>query len=285
MGETRADIVAVRGGGDLATGVTQKLHRAGLRVAILETAAPTAIRRTVALCEAVYEGSARVEGMTARRVANVAACDAVWANGDIPLLVDPQMACLPRLRPAGLVDAILAKRNIGLRVDLAEAVIALGPGFAAPADAHAVVETMRGHQLGRIYFSGSALPNTGIPGEIGGLGAQRVVHAPRAGVVRHYKNIGDRVERGERILALDNVPVCAPFTGLLRGLIREGLTVPQGMKIADVDPRLDSDWHGISDKARCIGGGVLEAYLYLCNRKTQINSGTNRVFSGTNRIS
>lgn len=263
---TDSDIVIVRGGGDLATGVVQKLFRSGFRVAVLETGSPTAIRRTVALCEAVFDGTARVEDMTARRVADAAECAGVWARGEIPLLVDPGMTSLASLRPSGLVDAILAKRNIGLRADLAGVVIALGPGFTAPADAHAVVETMRGHNLGRVIFSGAALPNTGVPGEIGGKSAQRVVHAPCAERVRHSSAIGRAVREGEPILSLDGTVVVAPFAGLLRGLIREGLQVPRGMKIADIDPRLDSDWHSISDKARCIGGGVLEAYLYLRNR-------------------
>ncbi len=267
-GNADADVVAVRGGGDLATGVVQKLHRAGFRVVILETAAPSAIRRTVALCEAVYDGAARVEDMTARLVPDAAACGEVWARGDVPLLVDPGMACLPALRPAGLVDAVLAKRNLGLRGDMAPVVIALGPGFTAPADAHAVVETMRGHDLGRVVFSGAARPNTGIPGEIGGRSGERVVRAPRAGVVRHCgKAIGDRVAEGERILSVGGAHAVAPFAGLLRGLIRGGLDVPEGMKVADIDPRADSDWRGISDKARCIGGGVLEAYLYLRNKR------------------
>ncbi len=160
MARTDADVVAVRGGGDLATGVVQKLHRAGFRVVVLETAAPTAIRRTVALCEAVYEGEARVEDLTACLVPGIEACGEVWARGGIPLLVDPDLACLPRLAPAGLIDAVLAKRNLGLRADMADIVIALGPGFAAPADAHAVVETMRGHDLGRVVFSGGAHPDT-----------------------------------------------------------------------------------------------------------------------------
>lgn len=267
MGCVDTDIVVVRGGGDLATGVIQKLHRVGLRVVVLETARPTAIRRTVALCEAVYDGVARVEDLTARRVEEIASCMAVWERGEIPLLVDPGMECLTLLRPSGIVDAVLAKRNLGLRADLAPVVVALGPGFTAPADAHAVVETMRGHDLGRVIFSGSAMPNTGIPGEIGGKSAQRVVHAPCAGVVRHYRKIGDTVREGERILSVGETSVAAPFTGLLRGLIRQGLEVPEGMKIADVDPRLDSDCNSISDKARCLGGAALEAYLHLRNRR------------------
>lgn len=260
------DIVAVRGGGDLATGVIQKFHRAGMRVVVLEAAAPTAIRRSVALSEAVYDGICRVEDMTARRVVSARECAAVWESRELPLLVDPDAGALAALRPDGVVDAILAKRNLGTRPDMARVVIALGPGFTVPADVHAVVETMRGHDLGRVIFSGAARPNTGVPGEIGGRSAERVVRAPCAGVVRHDKKIGDPVRKGERLLTVAGAAVDAPFDGLLRGLIREGLLVGKGMKIADVDPRMDSDWNSISDKARCIGGGALEAYLYLRNR-------------------
>lgn len=265
--EALSDIVAVRGGGDLATGVVQKFHRAGFRVVILETAAPTAIRRTVALCEAVYERAAKVEDMVARHIDGPGECGDVWMRGEIPVVVDPGMECLSTLRPSGLVDAVLAKRNMGLHPDLADIVVALGPGFVAPDDAHAVVETMRGHNLGRVFFSGAAQPDTGIPGEIGGRGAQRVLRAPRSGIVHHHMTIGDVAREGECILSVGEVAVASPFTGLVRGLIREGLSVREGMKLADVDPRLDSDWNSISDKARCIGGGALEAYLYLCNSR------------------
>lgn len=257
------DIVVVRGGGDLATGAIQKLFRAGIRVLILETGMPKAIRRTVALAEAVYEGSAQVEDMTAQRIEDANQCGDIWRKRQIPLLVDPDCGCLSRIKPDGLVDAILAKRNLGTAASMAEIVIAMGPGFTAPRDAHAIIETQRGHNLGRVIFCGSAMPNTGTPGVIAGKGLERVMRAPCAGIITHHKKIGDVVEEGEAVFSVDGICVRAPFTGLLRGLIREGLMVPKGMKTADVDPRLDSDWNSISDKARCIGGGVLEAYLYL----------------------
>lgn len=262
----QGDIVVVRGGGDLATGVVQKLVHAGCRVVILETAQPLAIRRTVALCTAVYEGRMQVEDMTAVLVQDTDALESAWQREEIPVLIDPSMACLPALSPVCVVDAILAKKNIGLRADLAPIVIALGPGFTAPEDAHAIVETMRGHDLGRVLWSGSALPNTGVPGVIGGQGAARVLRAPCAGQLRQARSIGDIVEAGDLIFTVEGCPVHAPFAGVLRGLLQEGLTVPKGMKAADIDPRKDSDCYTISDKARCIGGGVLDAYCYLRRR-------------------
>lgn len=261
------DIVMIRGGGDLATGVIQKFVRAGIQTVVLETPRPTAIRRTVALCEAVYHGTATVEDITARLIDSPSQCGEVWERGEVPLLADPDCSSLHTICPDGLVDAVLAKRNLGTSADMARIVIAMGPGFTAPQDAHAVVETMRGHSLGKVIFRGSAIPNTGIPGLVGGRGRERVIHAPCSGTVCHHKQIGDIVKQGEPVFSVGGQTVTAPFQGLLRGLIREGIPVPAGMKAADIDPRADSDWHSISDKARCIGGGVLEAYLYL--RKEQ----------------
>lgn len=263
------NIIAVRGGGDLATGVIQKLWRAGFKIVILEVPQPTAIRRSVSLCEAVYDGVMRVEDMTARLADSPSGCDEIWACGEIPMLVDPAADSLNVIRPDGVVDAILAKRSLGTNSRMAEIVIALGPGFTAPEDAHAVIETMRGHGLGKVIFAGAALPNTGVPGLICGKGEQRVLHSPCSAVVRHHRKIGDFVKRGEAVFTVGSVTVTAPFSGVLRGLIREGLRVPKGMKTADIDPRADSEYNLISDKARCIGGGVLEAYLYLQRRRGQ----------------
>lgn len=261
------ELIILRGGGDLATGVAQKLFRVGFPLLILETARPTAIRRSVALCEAVYEGVYQVEDMTCMRIAQVDDREACWAAGQIPLLVDPEARSIHALRPFAVVDAILAKRNLGTARAMAPITVALGPGFTAGEDVDAVIETMRGHDLGRLILRGEALPNTGVPGEIGGQSARRVLHAPQAGAVRHLRSIGDVVRQGETLCTVDGMAVRATFDGLLRGLIREGLEVPKGMKIADVDPRADVDWHTISDKARCLGGAVLEAVCYLRRRK------------------
>lgn len=263
------DIIVVRSGGDIATGVIQKLWRSGFRVAVLETAMPLTIRRSVALSTAVRWRSFTVEDMSAVLVRSADACPAAWDKGLIPVLVDPHMSSLPRLRPAVLVDAIIAKRNTGMRPGLAPVSIALGPGFSAPEDVDCVVETMRGHHLGRLITTGAALPNTGCPGLLGGKGAERVLHAPAAGVVRHVRRLGDRVREGDVIFTIDALPVVSRLDGLVRGLIEEGARVRAGLKCADVDPRADGevDWHSISDKARSIGGAVLEACFMLAQRK------------------
>ena len=268
-GTTRLDRewIVVRGGGDIATGAIQKLHRAGFSVLVLESERPTAIRRNVALCEAVMAGAAQVEDITARRVWDEAGMETCVASGEVPVVVDPQGRWIERLRPVCVVDGILAKRNVaGTRMDMADVVIGLGPGFVAGEDVHAVIETMRGHDLGRLILSGSALPNTGVPGEIGGKSAERVVHAPCDGLVSSDYRLGDVVQKGEAVLHVGDRPCFAPFTGLLRGLIAPEIVVRRGMKIGDIDPRTDVDWRTISDKARCIGGAVLEAYFYLGKR-------------------
>lgn len=259
------DCIVVRSGGDIATGVIQKLWRSGFCVAVLETAAPLTIRRSVALSSAVREGVWRVEDMRALLVRSADDCRAAWASGDIPVLVDPAMQSLAVLRPAVLVDAIIAKRNTGMRPDLAPVTIALGPGFTAPDDVDCVVETKRGDSLGLLITRGTALPNIGAQG----LLADRIVRAPVAGRVRHVRSIGDRVAQGETLFFLDETPVPAPLGGTLRGLIAEGLSIRKGLKCADVDPRSAEEvrWQNISDKARCLGGAVLEACFAIARQK------------------
>ena len=258
------ELIIVRGGGDLATGTIHRLWSAGFRVLVLEAEHPAAIRRQVSLSEAVYEGTATVEGLTAERIEDISQLEAVWARGNVPMLVDPAAECLKVLKPAVVVDAIIAKYNVGTTRDMAPATIALGPGFVAGVDVDAVIETSRGHKLGRVIKEGSAKPNTGIPGIIGGYGKERVMHSPAEGILRNVHAIGDIVPAGEEIAYVETaggrVPVLATITGIIRGLIRDGYPVTVGFKIADIDPReaeLENCWL-ISDKARCIAGSVLE---------------------------
>lgn len=258
----RGGLVVVRGAGDLATGTILRLVRCGFRVVALESERPSAIRRTVSLSEAVYDGEAEVEGVRAVR------CDRIpgaWKPGDpVALLVDPACRCLEEARPLALVDAILAKRNLGTRMDMAPVVVALGPGFTAGADAHAVIETNRGHDLGRVILRGQAEPNTGVPGLIAGRGGERVIHAPAAGPVRTLCEIGDTVEAGQAVLTVGGVAAPAAIRGVVRGLIRPGFEADRGLKVADVDPRCAPEHcRTVSDKARAIAGGVLEALLAL----------------------
>ena len=258
-------LIIVRGGGDLATGTICKLRRCGFPVLVLEIAAPSAIRRTVSFCEAVYTGAQTVEGLTCVRADSLAQAQALLEQGALPLLIDPEGAAIGALRPMAVVDAILAKRNLGTRRDMAPITVGLGPGFTAGQDVDAVVETMRGHDLGRVLYEGQARPNTGVPGIIAGYGAERVIHSPAAGTLRAVRRIGDRVEQGEPLAFVGETPVPASLTGLLRGLIRDGYPVSRGLKIADIDPRVSEyeNCFRVSDKARCIAGGVVEAVLAL----------------------
>ncbi len=262
MSMVRGSLVVVRGAGDLATGCIIRLVRAGFRVVALEVSAPTAIRRTVSLSEAMYDGTACVEGVQAQR------CETVperWASGDpVPLLLDPECHVLEHLAPVALVDAILAKRNLGTRRGMAPVVVALGPGFAAGKDADAVVETNRGHDLGRVILAGCAEANTGVPGLIAGHGGERVIHAPCAGRVEPICAIGDRVKAGDFVLSIQGTQVASAIDGVVRGLIRPGFEARAGLKVADVDPRGKREHcFTVSDKARAIAGGVLEAILML----------------------
>lgn len=314
-------LIICRGAGDLATGIIHRLHRAGHRVIALETDYPAAIRRQVSFCEAVYDGSAAVEGVTARLVpaltdaennteiateadaetdaeigteiytetysgvndtptANIAsekwdssAIEAVLEAGEVPLLIDPTGESIELLKPDVVIDAIIAKRNLGTTIDMAPLVIGVGPGFTAGHDVHLVIESMRGHNLARIITDGMAQPNTGVPGNIAGFTSERVIHAPAAGYIHDVRKIGDIVQKGDEIARIypdkgsfDNelseyVPVNATITGIIRGLIREGYYFKKGFKIADIDPRESelTNCFTISDKARSIAGSVLEA--------------------------
>lgn len=258
-------LIVVRGGGDLATGTIHRLWSAGLRVLVLEAEHPAAIRRQVALSEAVYEGETTVEGLRAVRIETLDGAAAVWAEHAVPVLVDPKGESIAWAKPEVVVDAILAKRNLGTTRTMAPLTIALGPGFTAGQDVDVVVETKRGHRLGRILREGTAIPNTGVPGVIGGYGKERVIHAAAAGTFVNLHKIGDLVEAGEAIAQIEAAdgtvaPVTTQISGILRGLLRSGYPVTPGFKVADVDPRREelSNCFLISDKARCIAGSVLE---------------------------
>jgi xanthine dehydrogenase accessory factor len=233
-------------------------------VVITELAQPTVIRRAVAVASAVYEGQVEVEGLVARLVASDQEICAVLAEGQVPVVVDPQAEVISRLRPIVVVDAIMAKRNTGTRITDAPIVIGLGPGFTAGVDVHAVIETNRGHHLGRVILSGGAEPHTGVPGPTAGFTAERVLRAPCEGIFTGKRRIGDPVEAGEVVASVAGEPVTAKISGVVRGLLADGLSVKAGMKVGDVDPRgVREHCFTISDKARAIGGGVLEAVLYL----------------------
>ena len=261
------NLIIVRGGGDLATGTIYKLKKSGFPVLILEVAYPSAIRRNVAFCEAVYLGTQTVEDMTCYRAESLMQAEQLLNEGKLTVLVDPTGESIPQLKPLAVVDAILAKKNLGTPRQMAPITVALGPGFTAGKDVDAVIETKRGHHLGRVLWTGSAAPNTGIPGIIGGYGKERVIHCPAKGILRNVKKITDTVSRGDVIAVVETeqgtVPVEATLDGILRGLIRDGYPVKVGFKMADIDPRAEeyNNCFTISDKARCIAGGVLEAIL------------------------
>ena len=257
-------LVVIRGAGDIATGVALRLWRAGLRVVMTDLEKPTAIRRTVAFSQAIVLGEAQVEDVTARRAAGPQEALAILEAGVIPVLADPQGACIPVLGPGAVVDAILAKRNLGTRITDAPVVVGVGPGFTAGEDCHAVVETMRGHYLGRALYQGSAQPNTGIPGLIGGFAGERVLRAPADGVFHQLLDIGAQVKTGDAAGEVDGVPMRCTLDGVLRGILPEGTPVHRGMKSGDIDPRCKIEHCCCaSDKALAVGGGVLEALLCL----------------------
>ena len=252
----------IKGAGDLATGTAVRLHRAGFRVVMTDIARPTAVRRTVAFCQCMYDGTAQVEGIAARRVETAEEAAACLTAGEVPVLADPEARIRTELPFDALVDAILAKRNLGTALTDAPIVLALGPGFTAGVDCHGVVETKRGHYLGRLILAGSAIPNTGVPGIIKGYGTERLLRAPTDGYLLPVRKIGDEVSVGEVVGYVGGVEVCARVDGVLRGLIHPRVRVTNGLKIGDVDPRGDpSHCWSITDKALAIAGGVLEVIM------------------------
>jgi xanthine dehydrogenase accessory factor len=260
----KRQLVLIKGAGDLGTGVAVRLHRAGFPVVMTDLPAPLVVRRTVAFAEAIPQGAHTVEGITAIRVSSAAECAGVLAAGHIPVLVDPSCRQLAELGPAVVIDAIMAKRNLGTSISDAPVVIALGPGFTAGWDCHAVVETKRGHTLGRAIYEGAAAPDTGCPGELGGVTKERLLRAPACGVFYSQVVLGDQVACRQTVGTIQpgGEPVVAEVAGLLRGLLRDGLPVTAGTKLGDVDPTGECDrLHLVSDKALAIAGGVLEAIL------------------------
>ncbi len=262
-GSYEPGLVLIRGAGDLATGVAHRLQRAGFSVAMAEVPQPRALRLAVSLANAVYEGSATVEGVTAQRAESAAEARRLLAEGRIAVLVDPEAGEGLSLAPEVLVDAIMAKRNLGTAITAAPIVIGLGPGFAAGVDVHLVVETNRGHYLGRVIEAGAAEPNTGVPGPVLGYARERVLWSPAEGILHARCRIGQLVAAGTAVAEVDGRPVLAQVGGALRGLLHDGLPVLAGEKVGDIDPRGIPEYcFTISDKARAIGGGVLEGILH-----------------------
>lgn len=267
------NLIIVRGGGDIATGTISKLYHSGFSVLILEIATPSAIRRNVAFSEAVYQGTQTIENLTCHLAKDMQQAKQFLEEGKLTMLVDSEATSISSFKPIAVIDAILAKKNLGTTIDMAPITIALGPGFCAKKDVNAVIETQRGHNLGRIIYDGTATPNTGVPGMIGGYDKERVIHSPAEGILRNVCHVTDTVTAGEIIAEIETeqgiVPVHATIDGLLRGLIRDGYPVTKGFKIADIDPRLEqyNNCFTISDKARCIAGGVLESLLYFIKEK------------------
>ena len=257
-------LVIIRGAGDIATGIALRLWRAHIRVVMTDLAAPTAIRRTVCFSQAIVYGETTVEDVPAKRAALPEEALSLLEQGIIPVLADPEGKCISALRPDAVVDAILAKKNLGTRITDAPVVIGVGPGFTAGTDCHAVVETMRGHYLGRVVHEGTAIPNTGIPGLIGGFAGERVMRAPADGVFHQILDIGAQVKMGDVAATVEGAPMICTLDGVLRGILADGTPVFKGMKAGDVDPRCEiKHCYCASDKALAVGGGVLEAVLDL----------------------
>lgn len=264
-------MIVIKGAGDLASGVAVRLAHCGFPIVMTDLPHPTSIRRTVCFSEAILQGSFIVEDVTAEHAKTVEEIAAIHARGHIAVLADPNADCIGILHPDVIVDAILAKRNLGTTLADAPVVIALGPGFTARVDCHAVIETMRGHDLGRVIHEGSAEPNTGIPGNISGFTTERVLRAPKDGTFVAIRQIGDLVEKGDPVASVDGETIPASISGVIRGLLPTGTPVHTGMKSGDIDPRpIRSHCYTVSDKARSIGGGVLEAILMLQRRNAHV---------------
>ena len=270
--------IVIKGAGEMASGVAHRLYMAGMRnILMTEIPEPLSVRRMVSFCEAIFEGNMEVEGVRAECIQHVEDVRSAWKKHNIAVLVDPQWQSVGVLKPHVVVDATMVKRNLGTRKDEAPLVIGVGPGFTTGDDVHIVVESNRGHDLGRTIYEGAAEPYTGIPGQMMAYTKERVLRAPVAGRVKHVRVLGDSVKTGDLILTVDNTPLLAPIDGILRGLIRE-ISVVKDEKVGDIDPRGKVEYcHTISDKARAIGGGVLEAIMHVYNQPVPIDIKTGRI--------
>jgi len=268
MNQIMSDIIVIRGGGDIATGVAHRLYQCGYQVVILETDQPTVIRRFVAFAQALLIDNCTVEGVEAKKAENLQDVQYILRNKKIPVLIDPKGSLIQELKPKAVIDAIIAKKNMGTLIKMAPVVIGLGPGFKAGKDVHAVIETNRGHQLGKVILNGSAEKNTNTPGNIDGYTIERLLRSPKAGMIKIIKDIGDTVKEGDVVASIGNQKVKANISGVIRGMISNNTKVTKDFKIGDIDPRGKNEFcYTISDKARAIAGGVLEALLQLTQKK------------------
>ena len=259
-------MVLIKGAGDLATGIAYRLKKSGFHIVMTEIHKPTTVRRTVAFSQAVFDNEIVIEGIKGVKVNNINEIYEEIREGNIPIIIDEKADIIKELRPDVVVDAIIAKKNLGTSIEDAAIVIGVGPGFEAKVDCHLVVETKRGHYLGKVIEEGSAIPNTGVPGNIGGYTKERIIRASSNGKIKPVVEIGDFVKKGDIVAYIDGIEVLAEIDGIVRGMLQEGIEVFKGMKSGDIDPRCEKDHcFTISDKARSIGGGVLEAIMYMNN--------------------
>ncbi|MBY6930491.1 selenium-dependent molybdenum cofactor biosynthesis protein YqeB [Clostridium botulinum] len=261
-------MIVIKGAGDLATGVATRLKKSGFDIVMTEISQPTTVRRTVAFSQVVYDKKVEVEGIMAELASNKENIKKIVEEGNVAVLVDEKAKIIDEIKPKIIIDAIIAKKNLGTKIDDANIVIALGPGFTAGIDCHCVIETKRGHYLGKAIYKGSAIPNTGVPGEVGGFSKERIIRATTDGKILPVSKIGDYVKKGDIVAYVNETPVLAKLDGIVRGMLQKDVSVFKGMKSGDIDPRCEKNHcFTISDKARSIGGGVLEAILYLSNFK------------------
>lgn len=257
-------LVVIKGAGDLATGIAHRLKKSGFDIVMTEINRPTTVRRTVAFSQAIFDNEVDIEGIKGVKVNDINEIYKEIKEGNIPVIVDEKASIIKELKPEVVVDAIIAKKNIGTSINDAPIVIGVGPGFEAKIDCHLVVETKRGHYLGKVIESGSAIPNTGVPGNIGGYTKERIIRASSDGKIKPVVAIGDVVKKGQVVAYVNEVEVPAEIDGIVRGMLQEGIEVFKGMKSGDIDPRCEKDHcFTISDKARSIGGGVLEAIMSM----------------------